>query len=260
MPYFYDQFATEMPQVDVWHAFHEIWEIMKFDFLQVHFETEEEALSQKYGKSLHPDDMRIGSLFVARYRETDDRDNLLHFHDLGLELLEDTEVAIEKREMTAAFVLKWSTLLSCHGFLTSAVMARGDDLQSRRAGQRGGAAVSKAAQRTLFAHYYLREEPNFRNREETEAAIERLVNAIADGDIAVPDEFPVSWFEGLLNLDERAKRSGRYATLTSAFRSKRLPVKKMKQLIQDPHDHLPPLDLKIPDLRSGERTTKTSLA
>ena len=44
-----------------------------------------------YRKALEPNDMRIDRWNVARYRETDDRENLEYFIEMGLEALAFTE-------------------------------------------------------------------------------------------------------------------------------------------------------------------------
>jgi hypothetical protein len=227
----------------LWERLNEILEFVRNDLTLLHFETREEALNKKYRKSIDPNDLRADSMFVARYRETDDRENLLDFHRQALEALEDVEISVEKREMNAKFIDQWSRLLSCHGFVTAAIVARGDDMQSKRAGAGGRAATNLDAQRQWFSHYYLREEPNYSTRAQTEEAIERLVNRIVDGEISVPG-FEVGWFEAMLNLDVPAD-DPRYSTLTNSFRDGKLFRKEMKRLRALPSAGLPPLDLNL---------------
>jgi hypothetical protein len=246
MPYFFDALSTPLDEEHFWERLEEIWRVMHDDLMGVHFETEEEALEKAYLKSLDPNDLRLDSLFVARYRDTDDRENLLLFHARGLEALAETEVAIANRAMTAQFMHDWSELLSCHGFVTAAVMARGPDVEGKRAGLAGAKAVSLDKQRQWFSHYYLRLRPSYGSRAETENVVQSLISAILDGDIHLDPAPDVAWFEKFLNLDGNAKSNPLYGQLTFAFRDNRLSVKTMRGLVELPCDHLPLLNLEVP--------------
>lgn len=246
MPYFFEVLTTPLDNDHFWQRLEEIWRIMHDDLMGVHFETEEEALEKEYRKSLDPDDLRLDSLFVARYRLTDDRENLLLFHGRGLEALAETEVAIANRAMTAQFMHEWSALLSCHGFVTAAVMARGPDVEGKRAGLAGAEVVSLDQQRQWFAHYFLRLRSSFASRGETEEAVWSLINAIIEGSIHMDPPPDVLWFEKFLNLERDAKANPHFGQLTYAFRENRLSVKTMRRLVDLPSDHLPPLNLKVP--------------
>jgi hypothetical protein len=244
MPYYFEALSTPVDEEHLWERLDEILRAIRDDLLNVHFETEEEAVAQVYRKSLDPDDMRFDSWNVARFRETDDRDNLLHFYDLALAALSEVEVAIRERSLSAPFINQWSVLLSCHGFISSAIMARGDDMQSRRAGIKGGETHAVQAQQQWFSHYYLRARARGLSRDDAERAVEKLVNAILDGDVEMGLEFPVEWFEKLLNLKNRG--DSHYGRLTKSFRQRGLSEIEMKRLVTRPTNSLPPLDLKLP--------------
>src|SRR5690606_15351834 len=101
-------------------------------------------------------------------------------------------------------------------------------------------------QQRWFSHYYLRERPNHKDRPATEEAVWRLINAITDGTIPVPEEFPFSWFEKCLNLEDDRETNKNYGELTYAFRQNRLSEKRMKALVLEPTEDLPPLNLEVP--------------
>jgi len=242
MPYYFESLTSPIDDDHHWERIQEIWLVIKNDLEWLHFETEEEALSKVYRKSLDPNDMRFDSWNVARFRETDDRDNLLYFYDLARGLLEEVERLIEAEQMDAKFMAAWTQLIACHGFVASAVMARGDDLQSKRAGLRGGQAKSVEAQQRWFSHYFLQIYERRTGRARAEYAVEGLVNDIVRGGQNTPG-FEPAWFEKML---DRSGRDNSHCLLTGSFRERKLSIKKMRKLVLLPTDDLPPLDLKLP--------------
>ena len=242
MPYYFDILTSPIDDAHLWERIGEIWLVIKNDLELLHFETEQEALSQVYRKSLDPDDLRFDSMNVARFRETDDRDNLLYFYDLARGAIGELEGLIEAEQMNATFMAAWTQLIACHGFVAPAVMARGDDLQSKRAGLRGGQAKSVEAQQRWFSHYFLQIYERRTGRDRAEDAVERLVNAIVQGELSVPG-FEVVWFEKMLG---GSGRSENYRLLTTSFRDKKFSIRRMQELAQLKTDDLPPLDLRIP--------------
>lgn len=252
MPYYFGSQIELSDNVERWEMLEEIWEIIDNDLSYFRFETREEAMRQRSQETHEPDPWELIEA-LAQYRETDDRENLFIFHEWGLEALKNTKLGIEKREFDSTFLYHWSVLTSCHGFICAALMALDDDMQSKRAGAASAKATSLEKHQQWFAHYYLRENPNCKNREEVEDRIERLVNAIAVGGYP---EVPIGqqlWCEKLLSLKKRINIKGgtkvnnpRYGKLTKSFRKDALRIWKMKELVKLPSDGLPPLDLNIP--------------
>lgn len=249
MPYFFEVLSTPLDDEHLWQRLEEIWQVMRDDLMGVHFETEQEALEKVYRKSLDPDDPRFDSLFVARYRATDDRDNLLFFHGRALEALAETEVAIAAQIMTAQFLNEWSVLLSCHGFVTAAVMARGPDLEHQRAGRAGGKAVSVDAQRIWFSHYFIEHYRRSEGRSATEDAIELLLNRlVTEATTFELDEVSKRFFGEMLQASDR---QGDHRSLKDTYRQTKLSVRQMRKLVHEPAVGIPLLNPKVPLPRVG---------
>lgn len=246
MPYYFKGLIDASSAKSPWELFEQLWRIAHDDLMTVHFETEEEALDQTYRKSLDPDDIRLNSWGVARFRETDDRDNLLYFHDQALGALGETEVAIAAREFSPRFIEQWSLLMSCHGFVVAAMMARGDDLQSKRAGKRGGEAKSAALQQRWFAHYFLIARRLGLDRRKAEAEVKKLIDAIIDGSVAQPEGVDVAWFERFLNLKDDAVSNEHFGKLVKTYRQRRLSEKQMVEWETEPKDDLPLVTVPFP--------------
>lgn len=253
MPYYFD--AHEAPQkhsTDL-DAFWGIWETVKHDLLNVVFESEEEALNEKYRGPKDESGERYLNWSLVRFRQTDDRDQLLYFHGLGLDALGFTEIALREERLDANFAYHWGMLLACHGYVLCASLAQGSDLANKRAGRASREATSLEKHERWFAHYFLRERRNTNNREETLERIERLIHKITDGSVNEIEERQLEWFDRFLSLDEELsfdtsggqKTNPRYGKLTKRF-AKELTEKRMKELVELPTDGLPSLSLKIP--------------
>jgi hypothetical protein len=240
MPYFFETLNTPLDDAHLWKRLREIWLVVHADMMGVHFETEQEALDKIYRKALDPSDTRVDSLYVARYRETDDRENLRYFHEMGLVALGETDIAIRKRRLTPRFLDQWSVLLSSHGFVLAAMMARGDDMQSRRAGRQGGEAVGKAAQKKWVAHLLQRQMDIGRHTQQAERDVAKAIrNFVAAG--SFPEGFEGEWFENLLRHD--GPHEGQ---LKSTYSQHNLSEAKIKALTKEPREGLPPTDIPIP--------------
>lgn len=245
MPYYFDTLQTPLNDKHFWERIEEMWTILEGDLRRTRFETEEEALSGKYRNSLDPDDMRVDSMFVARFRESDDRENLDHFRDRGLKAAYAVEKLILRRKVTVKLIEQWSIMVSCHGFMTASVMARGNDAHRRRAGKAGGAAVAnvfKEQQQQWFAHYFLQGYEGRGSRARTEDRVEKLVNDIVTGSIAVPNGTNLEFFEGMLQAG--GKRGARH--LKSYFRDTKLSVPTMRKLVTKSSRGLPLLRKLLP--------------
>jgi hypothetical protein len=236
MPYFFEILKATPSKKGFWRRIREIWQIVDADLTLVHLETEREALDQVYRKSLDPSDLRLDSWHVARYLESDDRENLLHFHKMGLRALGETKKAIRKRQVTPEFMNQWSILLSCHGFIVAAMMARGDDLQSKRAGRAGGAAVSKERQKKWVAHLLARQIAIGRTRQLAERDVAKAIwDFIQAGKF--PDGFPRAWFEDLLREDRQ---------LRTTYSWRHLLKPHVGELAAQPPHDIPPTNIPIP--------------
>lgn len=245
MPYFFDVLQTPSDDDHLWQRLEEIWRIMHDDLMGVHFETEEEALEKVYRKALDPEDLRLDSLFVARYRETDDRENLLAFHQRGLKALGSTEIAIQAHRLSTEFMTEWSVLLGCHGYVTAAVMARGPDVEGKRAGLAGGQAVSVMAQRIWFSHYFLENYTRSVGRAAIEYAIEQLVNQLASGQHNF-DAPTRQFFSGMLQGVDGKSSDELHRPLKNTYRENRLSIREMRRLVLLPTTGIPLLTPKLP--------------
>lgn len=213
--------------------------------MDLRFETEEAAIGKVFRDSQNLDDLRLDSLGVARYRDTDDRDNLIHFHGMGLDALGETEAAIAKREMSAHFMHQWSILLSCHGYVAAAMMARGTDVQGKRARIAAGKAVSVDPQRIWFSHYFLDHYQRQRRRAVTEEAIELLVNQLVRGQSG--QNLDVSAKQFFNEMLQAASHEGdEHRLLKNTYRETKLSRPQMQVLIQEPTDGIPFLNPKLP--------------
>lgn len=93
---------------------------------------------------------------LVRYRKSDDREQLLHSHELGLEALEHTEHEINKRQLNAKFAYYWGMLTACHGYILCASKANANDLSSERAGAASRAATNLDKHKIWYSHCCLR--------------------------------------------------------------------------------------------------------
>src|SRR5690606_16777570 len=119
--YFYEGLETPVSDEHFWDQLQEIWEFVHNDIMDVRFESEDAAIDKVFNDSRDPNNLRLDSLGIARYRVTDDRDNLTHFHGMALDALGETEAAITNRKMSAHFMRQWAILLSCHGYVAAAM-------------------------------------------------------------------------------------------------------------------------------------------
>jgi hypothetical protein len=234
VPYLFATLETQLDDEHLWERLREIWLVVDADLSLVHFETEQEALDKKFRKSLDPRHARIDSLNVARYRETDDRENLLLFHKMGLDALRETHVAIRKRRLTTAFLNQWSILMECHGFVVASMMARGDDLQSKRAGWVTAQAVNKDPQRKWVAHALARLMNENRRRQEADWDLAQAIK-IMRANKYVPDGYD-GWFGAILGSD---------GNLKGTYKSRHLTRKDVYRLAAEPLGDLPGIDVAI---------------
>lgn len=240
MPYYFETLQVPLEANHLWEWLDEAYAILRQDLSNLHFETEQEALDKTYRNSLDPNDLRIDSWNVVRYRQSDDQDNLHYFYGMARAALPRTGKLLKRRALTARFLEQWSILLSCHGFVTASVMARGNDVHRRRSGRAGGDAVRNwdlPEQRQWFAHYFLSAYERRGTRGTIEDRIEALVNEIVAGRYGVPPTVGLAFFDGMLGAERALKTS---------FRDNRLSIKKMRALVLKPTSGLPFLRKLLP--------------
>ncbi|MEP0943834.1 MAG: hypothetical protein ABJH63_07710 [Rhizobiaceae bacterium] len=258
MPNMFD--AIQQPSVDCsnWDAIEDIFCLIRDEFTGFHFEGREEAVQESNRPHSDQDYERYFDPRLVRFRKTNDKDALDYYYGQGLESLKECEALIPQREASPRFIFHWGRLAACHGFILSAALATGSDTWHERAGYRSLLTNNLQSHQQWFSHYYLRERPKCKNREEAEERIERLVNAITDGDFSQVSLQHQLWCERLLSLFPKLKSEGgrqisnfRHGKLTKSFRKKVLTEKRMTELIKLPTDGLPPLDLNIPPPKGG---------
>ncbi|MGQ4274937.1 hypothetical protein [Terrihabitans sp. B22-R8] len=150
------------------------------------------------------------------------------------------------RQLTPEFMNEWGAFCTSAGAVQLVYLSE-TEVSAARKGKAGGDAVSTAGQRRWFAHYFLQVYEGRGKRDRAELALERLINAIVDGEIAVPSRWDVEWFERFLDLRDNKASNSRYGHLAEAYRGDQLSVAEMKRLILQPPDEIPPLDLQIPE-------------
>ena len=164
--------------------------------------------------------------------------------EIGRALVQSIHERLQKRELSPSFLHDWGRFRAAAG-LIEFIYFSDTSIGHRRSAFAGGKARIDAAEahQRWFAHYFLRIYKRGL-RKETEEAIERLINAIIDGAVAVPPVWDVEWFESYLRLDDR--KSSNYAKLRAAFGEHSLSVGDMKKLVAIGTDGIPPVDLEFP--------------
>ena len=138
MVYAHSHLSKPSTEDEYWTRIEGMFEVAETDFETLRFETEDEAMEKKFESSQDPKNWRLDSMHIIRFRQTDDRESLEYFWDLGKLLLEPLREHIAKRELSMNFLHDWGIFMFCHGFGVVGVFARGEDLGSKRAGKAGG--------------------------------------------------------------------------------------------------------------------------
>lgn len=247
MPYFYGAYDEPGLANDGWDDFEEIWDSIERDLSNLVFETREEALHEKFRPTNDEDGDRFSNWDLVRYRKSDDREFLRIYYEFGLKALKRTKNGIKERQLSAEFIYYWGMLAACHGYIQCACMAKSNDLSSERAGSAGREATNLDRQKIWFSHYCLRLRDTTKlDRKQIENVMERLINAVLDGEKPEYLSLDVAWFEKFINLEDSEESNDNYGCLRNAFR-KNLTYKKMRELIKQKDQDLPPLDLSVPD-------------
>ncbi len=164
--------------------------------------------------------------------------------EIGRELVLSIHERLQKRDRSPSFLHDWGRFRAAAGLIEFIYFSDTSAGHRRSAIAGGNAKINDAeAHQRWFAHYFLREYKRGR-RKEAEKSVERLINAIVDGEVGVPHEWDVKWFESYLILDPK---SPGYATLKPAFDEHSLSVTAMRKLVAMGAEDIPPINLEFPD-------------
>lgn len=159
-------------------------------------------------------------------------------------ILASVEMDVKNQGLTPSFVSRWGAVNRVAGAI-GVIYGVASKPGYAHAGYAGGKAKSDAseAHKRWYAHYFLRiyERGQWKHTEKT---IERLINAIIDGEIPAPVGYDVKWFEAILQVDD--PKSLDYLRVRPAFRRRKLSTPKMEELVAAGIEGIPPVDLQIP--------------
>jgi hypothetical protein len=217
LPSSYDEF---------WQRLEESFFFMEADLLHP-VETREEALAREESDKCRE---HFGGLI--RYRDTDDRDNLLYFRERGIELLAEVRWLLDQRKFTRRLFIRWGELNFCHGWISNAIFSGGDDLGYHRAAIEGTTAKSRDSQRRWVARLLVVELDRGKPRQVAERDVARRITQVREtGSLAeiVSDE----WLAKILHNNGQ---------LRATYSQKHFPEKLIRQLASEPAEDMPPLD------------------
>ena len=209
----------------------EFWTIIEETFVQIEgaltaypAETRQQALAG----TLRGGDFKDASLSFIRYRGVrEDLDSRDYFLELGRRFLPEVELQIKRRELTPKFAKDWGLVMMCHGFISAHILDDSDGLDRVRAGQSG----NRNAQRKYVAHLMIREIDSGKNRTNAESAVaEKIKTMLRSG--RFPSGFNETWFSSMIT------RGG----LASTYDQKHFSVRRMRHLVQENLDGIPPID------------------
>ena len=217
-----------LPKTDdqFWQRLEESFAYINDDLLS-RVETREEALERdEFGKKRE----HFGG--VIRYRDTDDRDNLLFFREKGIGLLAEVRCLLDERSFTRELLIRWGELMYCHGWISNAVFSGGDDLGYGRAALEGTRAKNRDAQRRWVAHLLAAELDQGKPRQLADRDVAaRLSRAKTKG--SLPGAVGEDWLSKILHKNGQLRQT---------YTRKHFPEKEVRQLTSEPADGLPPLD------------------
>lgn len=151
MPYYDDAYGGQHADFTCGQL-EELFETIKQEMLGFIIETEADALAEKYYRLSY----ESGDNFtynIIRYRETDDRDMLLGFHEMGLARIPIVEELIDKGELTPNLLYHWGILSSCHAYLINSGLAQSTDLMPQVNRKKAAATQSVEPQAKWYAHW-----------------------------------------------------------------------------------------------------------
>jgi hypothetical protein len=217
-----------LPKTDeqFWQRLEDSFEFIERDIL-FRIETREEALKRDEDEKLRE---HLGG--VIRYRDTDDRDNLLYFREKGIDLLAEVRFLLDERRFTRELFIRWGELMYCHGWVSNAIFSGGDDLGYERAALAGTKAKSRDKQRRWMAHLLAAELDQRKPRKLADRDVAaRLSSAKATG--SLPKEIDKDWLGTILHKNGQ---------LRDTYSQKHFSEKEIRRLVSEPAEGLPPLD------------------
>ena len=137
------------------------------------------------------------------------------------------EQQIKARKLTPKFAKDWGVVMMCHGFISAHILDDSDGLDRVRSGQSG----NRNAQRKYVAHLMIREIDRGQKRADAEVAVAEKIKAVLRSP-SFPSGFSEAWFSSMIT------RGG----LASTYDQKHLSVRRMRQLVQQNLDDIPPID------------------
>ena len=158
----------------------------------------------------------------------EDLDSRDYFLELGRRFLPEVKHQIEARKLTFKFAKDWGVVMMCHGFISAHILDDSDGLSHQRAGLQ---KPNKKAHRKWVAHQLLRWINSGSVRKRAEGKVEAKISAIIRGR-KFPDGFDRAWFASMLKA----------GALAHTYDQKHLPVRKLRELVLQPTDDIPPVD------------------
>jgi hypothetical protein len=229
MVYYIEMWDVRYPKgADFWQRLQSMFEWASDDFLSSSVQTYEEAL----GMDDHARNEGTGHAEIIPYRRTGDHDNLLYFHQMGVDLIPQLAPLLAKKTLSNELFLKWSELMFCHGWISSVRFSEGDDLGYERAGLGGAMAKSREPQRRWMAHLLAAELDRGKPRKLADGDVAaRLQRARTSG--TLPEEIDEDWLNKILHKNGR---------LHATYTQKHFSERDIRRLVGEPMDGLPPVD------------------
>ncbi|MDX0908920.1 hypothetical protein GOE02_06065 [Sinorhizobium medicae] len=219
--------------------------------LDMKFETVEQAVGKEIpketgGKRWVPTAPRwdgVRSWLLLPYIDALDQDRLGEQFEIARELAPLVREHIAKREISPEFLDHWGRFRAACGLLEFIYHSK-TSIGHRRSAHAGGQVKIQFREdhQRWFAHYFLRKYQRGR-RPEAEQAVTMLINAIVDGKVDAGPDHNVEWYEHFLNLDDT--EADNYLTLKEAYREHSFSVKRMKELVTQGAEGIPPVTLKF---------------
>lgn len=215
--------------------------------MSIYFESREEAINQTNRPHKDESGVRFDHWTFIPYRESNDYDQLRYYHELGLEQLSYAEHYIDRKEMGVRFSFHWGLLTACHGYVLAHGLVSGNDVSRLLSGEGAKKKLNRDLQKKWFSHNYFRHDLSGLSREQRTEEIQSLVNWIINSNPQSCKKWGADWFRLLVSYDtDSDSKSQRIGKITNGYRQKYLSEKRMKALLAEPTDDIPPTDLPFP--------------
>jgi hypothetical protein len=199
-----DKTVASASDDEFWSSIEKTFELAEETLLNIYFETEEDARNGTYRSALDPEDFRIDTQYVHRFRRSDDRANIEAYRNEGVELLPSLQRQIERREINQDFAHNWGKLMFCFGFTAVGVFATGNDAASLRAGKAGGEAkqAGSAKKNVWFAKLIVHFLQKGGSLKAAQNAATKHIQALKANNLG---SFSDGWLDVFLNADDLLK-------------------------------------------------------